>query len=53
MVHSSDNKDVSRGLSFAEELIHDKHVDEQDQRDLIYLTAVAMYKLGKVSALKC
>ena len=48
LVHSSNNKDVDRGLRFADELLRDKSLDAQDQRDLVYLTAVAMYKLGKV-----
>lgn len=48
LVHSSDNRDVSRGLRFAEELLRDNSIDAQDQRDLVYLTAVAMYRLGKV-----
>ena len=49
LVHSSNHKDVDRGLRFADELLRDKSLDAQDQRDLVYLTAVAMYKLGKVS----
>ena len=48
LVHSSNQKDVDRGLRFADELLRDKSLDAQDQRDLVYLTAVAMYKLGKV-----
>ena len=50
LVHSSENKDVNRGLRFAEELLRDKSLNAQDQRDLVYLTAVASYKLGKVCA---
>ncbi len=48
LVHSSNHQDVDRGLRFADELLRDKALDAQDQRDLVYLTAVAMYKLGKV-----
>lgn len=50
LAHSSENKDVGRGLRFAEELLRDKSLNAQDQRDLVYLTAVASYKLGKVCA---
>ncbi|CAK0762230.1 hypothetical protein CVIRNUC_002936 [Coccomyxa viridis] len=48
LVHSERNTDVGRGLEFAEELLRDKSIDAQDQRDLVYLTAVAMYRLGRV-----
>ena len=48
LVHSERNTDVGRGLEFAEELLRDKSIDGQDQRDLVYLTAVAMYRLGRV-----
>ena len=51
LVHSPNNKDVDRGLTFADELLRDKSLDAQDQRDLVYLTAVAMYKLGKVCSI--
>ena len=48
LVHSERDTDVGRGLEFAEELLRDKSIDAQDQRDLVYLTAVAMYRLGRV-----
>lgn len=48
MVHSIKNSDVRRGLDLAEELLQSRGLDEQEQRDLIYLQSVAYYKLGKM-----
>jgi fission 1 protein len=47
-VHSIKNSDVRRGLDLAEELLQSRGLDEQEQRDLIYLQSVAYYKLGKM-----
>ncbi|KAK9909566.1 hypothetical protein WJX75_004200 [Coccomyxa subellipsoidea] len=48
LVHSIKNSDVRRGLDLAEELLQSRGLDEQEQRDLIYLQSVAYYKLGKM-----
>ena len=47
-MHSTKNSDVRRGLDLAEELLQSRSLDEQEQRDLIYLQSVAYYKLGKM-----
>lgn len=47
-MHSIKNSDVRRGLDLAEELLQSRGLDEQEQRDLIYLQSVAYYKLGKM-----
>ncbi len=47
-MHSSKDSDVRRGLDLAEELLQSKSLDEQEQRDLVYLESVAYYKLGKM-----
>lgn len=51
-VHSARNTDVKRGLDLAEQLLKSSDLDEQDHRDLVYLTSVAQYKLGDVLAAK-
>ncbi|CAL8467885.1 g7423 [Coccomyxa elongata] len=48
LVHSIKNSDVRRGLDLSEELLQSKTLDDQEQRDLVYLQSVGYYKLGKV-----
>lgn len=47
-MHSIKNSDVRRGLDLSEELLQSKTLDDQEQRDLVYLQSVGYYKLGKV-----
>ncbi|BDA42445.1 probable mitochondrial fission 1 protein [Coccomyxa sp. Obi] len=48
LVHSMKNSDVRRGLDLSEELLQSNTLDDQEQRDLVYLQSVGYYKLGKV-----
>ena len=51
-VHSARTTDIRLGLDLAEQLLQSVDLNEQDCRDLVYLTAVAQYKLGDVVAAK-
>ena len=48
LVHSQRTSDVRVGLDLAEQLVRSTELDAQDHRDLIYMTAVAQYRLGNV-----
>jgi len=50
LVHSRSSRDVKRGLELAERMLVGNQLEEQWQRDLVYLCAVAKYKLRQYLA---
>ena len=48
LVHSQRSADIRRGLDLAEQLLKSQELDGQDHKDLVYLRAVAQYRLGNV-----
>ena len=48
LVHSQRSADIRRGLDLAEQLLKSQELDGQDHKDLVYLHAVAQYRLGNV-----
>jgi hypothetical protein len=48
LVHSQRSADIRRGLDLAEQLLKSHELDGQDHKDLVYLRAVAQYRLGNV-----